>query len=221
MKPTFLYIKQHTITGKCYFGKTTRKDPIKYSGSGKHWQSHLKVHGCDHVDTIWYCLFTEKDELNKCALLCSQIWNIVKSNDWANEKAENGLDGGIDFHSESTRNKLAIAGKNRVVSKETRSKLSLLAKGRPCSDQRRKALSDRRISKETRSKLSASSKGRVWSLDRKNQFSSREISIETRKKISDNAKIELECPYCFKRGSALALRRWHFNNCKLCNAIGE
>ena len=28
--PTYLYIKQHSITGLKYFGCTTRKDHIKY-----------------------------------------------------------------------------------------------------------------------------------------------------------------------------------------------
>lgn len=28
-KPTYLYIKQHAVTGKCYFGKTTNPDPFK------------------------------------------------------------------------------------------------------------------------------------------------------------------------------------------------
>lgn len=32
-KPTYLYIKVHSITGMKYFGKTT-KNPIKYDGSG-------------------------------------------------------------------------------------------------------------------------------------------------------------------------------------------
>ena len=35
--PTWLYIKQHNITKLKYFGKTVRKDPIKYKGSGTYW----------------------------------------------------------------------------------------------------------------------------------------------------------------------------------------
>lgn len=31
-KPTFLYLKQHSVTGKLYFGKTVSKDPSKYKG---------------------------------------------------------------------------------------------------------------------------------------------------------------------------------------------
>ena len=43
-KPTYLYIKQHSITGKLYLGKTTKQNLIKYTGSGKYWLRHLKVH---------------------------------------------------------------------------------------------------------------------------------------------------------------------------------
>jgi len=35
MKPTYLYIKEHSKTGLKYFGKTTKSDPTVYDGSGK------------------------------------------------------------------------------------------------------------------------------------------------------------------------------------------
>ena len=38
MKPTYLYVKQHNKTGLKYFGKTTKKDPLKYKGSGLYWK---------------------------------------------------------------------------------------------------------------------------------------------------------------------------------------
>ena len=53
IKPTYLYIKQHSITKKKYFGKTVSKDPYKYTGSGKVWNRHIKKHGKEHIDTLW------------------------------------------------------------------------------------------------------------------------------------------------------------------------
>lgn len=91
--PTFLYIKKHSVTGLLYFGKTT-KDPEKYSGSGKHWLSHIKKHGKEHIITLWYCLFLDKESLTSFAINFSKQNNIVKSNLWANLTEENGLDGG-------------------------------------------------------------------------------------------------------------------------------
>lgn len=89
-RPTYLYIKQHNVTGLKYFGKTIKKDPIKYKGSGDYWLNHLAVHGND-VTTTWYQLFTDIDELKAFALEFSKENNIVESNEWANLIVENGL----------------------------------------------------------------------------------------------------------------------------------
>jgi len=100
-KPTYLYIKRHTVTGLLYFGKTNRSEKTlleEYNGSGLYWQYHLKEHG-SKVETIWYCLFTEKDELVKFALMCSDQWDIVNARGtngkkiWGNLLYENGLYG--------------------------------------------------------------------------------------------------------------------------------
>ncbi len=91
-QPTYLYIKQHFITGKRYFGKTI-KNPEIYNGSGKYWKNHIKKHGKEHIVTIWYCLFYDKESITEFALMCSNQWNIVESTAWANQTPENGLGG--------------------------------------------------------------------------------------------------------------------------------
>lgn len=93
-KPTYLMIKQHSVTGLKYLCKTTTKNPLKYNGSGIHWKSHIKCHGKSYVKTIWYKLFTNIDELVSVALTLSELYDIVESPFWANLKPENGLDGG-------------------------------------------------------------------------------------------------------------------------------
>lgn len=96
MKPTRLYIKKHTKTGLKYFGKTT-KDPFKYMGSGLHWTRHIKKHGKEHIITEWISEpFTDKDSITEFATFMSEELNVVESNEWANMKIENGLDGGND-----------------------------------------------------------------------------------------------------------------------------
>ena len=96
MKTTYLYIKQHNITGLKYFGKTTKEDPIKYLGSGIHWKRHIKKHGIEHVKTLWCQPFDSEESLVEYATNFSQENNIVESKEWANLKGENGLDGGFD-----------------------------------------------------------------------------------------------------------------------------
>jgi hypothetical protein len=102
---TFLYIKQHNITKKLYFGKTTT-NPETYKGSGLHWKHHYKQHGKDNIDTLWYCLYTDTESLTEAATTFSKLWNIVESEDWLNLVEENGLDGGDTFSSNKNINKI-------------------------------------------------------------------------------------------------------------------
>lgn len=92
-----LYIAEHNQTGMKYFGKTTsflteEELQKKYFGSGRHWNNHLKKHGKDVTMKI-YGIY-KLDEVEEIALKFSEDNNIVKSYEWANEKPENGLDGG-------------------------------------------------------------------------------------------------------------------------------
>jgi hypothetical protein len=122
-KPTFLYIKQHIVTGKLYFGKTTQ-NPIKYSGSGKYWLNHIRKHGVDKVETVWYCLFTDKETLTKFALDFSKQNNITESENWANLKPETGLDGGTITRSFESRLKQSKTTRGRTHNKDWVNKIS-------------------------------------------------------------------------------------------------
>lgn len=94
-KPTRLYIKRHSVTGKRYFGKSTRQNINSYKGSGKKWSNHIKKHGREHVVTEWISdWFYDKEEIQSFALSFSEIFDIVEDDSWANMKVENGLDGG-------------------------------------------------------------------------------------------------------------------------------
>lgn len=93
--PTYLYIKQHKL-GLKYFGKTVR-DPMTYNGSGKYWKSYLQKHGVN-VTTLWYQLFETREALVSYALAFSKEHNIALSEEWANLKPENGLDGFTPGH---------------------------------------------------------------------------------------------------------------------------
>lgn len=103
-----------------------KKDPVKYKGSGLHWQRHLKVHGND-VTTIWYQQFTDENAIVEYATNFSIANNIIESTEWSNLKNENGLDGGSKkgrVFSDITRQRLSNAGKNRKHSIDTKNKIS-------------------------------------------------------------------------------------------------
>ena len=125
-KPTYLYIKRHSITGLQYFGKTTKHDPIKYLGSGTYWKNHINKHGKEYIITDWYKLFTDIDELIEYAIDFSISNNIVKSENWANLCLETGIGGGTpstiftEERIEKQKNSLKIYQEN--VLKEVKEK---------------------------------------------------------------------------------------------------
>lgn len=157
MKPTYLYIKQHNITGLKYFGKTTR-NPFKYKGSGLYWKRHLKIYGND-VSTTWTQLFNEEEELVLFALNFSKNNMIVESSEWANMKYENGMDGGRDSGfigrklKDEEKDKISIRMKNSnpMHDPTIRKKHNEIMK----SDSRRHKLSSAK-------KGNVNTKGRTW-----------------------------------------------------------
>ena len=175
--PTVLYIKQHSVTGLKYFGKTTG-DPYKYNGSGVHWKHHIKKHGKEHIITTWVSeVYTDSDIISEFALKFSRDNNIVESNEWANLILENGLDGMTpgSTSSDETKAKLSAAAKGRIVSEETKAKLSAAGKGRIVSEETKAKLSIAHMgqtqSDETKAKLLAANKGKARSDETKAKIS--------------------------------------------------
>lgn len=212
--PTYLYIKQHNISGKLYFGKTT-KNPETYLGSGTHWRRHINKHSKEHIETLWYCLFFDQETISEFALMFSEQQNIVESRDWLNKIPENGLDGcpaGISRgpHSEEHKLKLSIAHKGKPHSEETKLKLSISNKGKPKSEETKlkmsiahKGKSQGPHSEEHKLKLSIAKKGVPKSKEHK-------LNISIAKKGSKQPVVT--CPHCNKSG-ANTMKRWYFDNC--------
>lgn len=116
-KPTWLYIKQHNVTGLKYFGMTRCKYINSYTGSGKYWKLHLKKHGTN-ITTLWCQLFDNENELIEYAINFSKTHNIVESNEWANLVPETGVYGksaGLKGwkHTESAKRKISEFQKGR------------------------------------------------------------------------------------------------------------
>lgn len=134
--PTYLYIKQHTITGKLYFGKTQETDVINYPGSGKYWKRHITKHGKEYVDTVWYCLFNNIEDIIEMSLMICEMynigWNYPFDDNWLNLIPENGIDGvpkGTKV-SEERKLQISIANTGRIQSKESNLKRSIALKGK-------------------------------------------------------------------------------------------
>jgi hypothetical protein len=173
-KPTYLYIKQHSITKLKYFGKTSIQNPYKYNGSGVYWTKHIKKHGQEHIDTLWVSDLYYDTSIVDVALQFSFENNIVESTEWANLIMENGLDGSPPGAKRSEESKVKQSARQKGVSRgkgisrnkgvpkseEHKSKQSTSTKGVPKKPQseetkakRSAALTGIPRSEETKSKL--------------------------------------------------------------------
>ena len=104
IKPTRLYIKQCPHCGLKYFGKHTGQDIEKYPGSGVYWNNHLNCHKVKPVH-LWNSDWYYDTSISRFALKFSDINKIVESNNWANLKKENGLDGGWSHYNGTEKHK--------------------------------------------------------------------------------------------------------------------
>ena len=72
---------------------TRQKSPLTYRGSGTYWKSHLQKHNNPKVLTTSLWEFNNQEEATFFTLMMSEYWNIVESDEWANLKPEDALDG--------------------------------------------------------------------------------------------------------------------------------
>lgn len=197
--PTYLYIKQHSITGKLYFGKTNRDDPIKYPGSGTHWKNHFKKHGKEHVETLWYCLFDDRIECTEFALMCSKQWDIVDSDQWLNKIPEDGL--GCSQGHMMNMAKASATSPNHI------SKNSEFLKQYVSSSRHVSKNPDKMKRIQAASNLSPLAKHK----DPLHIKMMNEASISSK---NHNTKAKVICPHCKMEGQRLIMSRYHFDRCK-------
>ena len=238
-KPTALYIKQHSITKLKYFGKTITTNIEKYKGSGTYWGKHINKHGKQFVETTWYQVFTDIDDLVEFAIFFSEFNNIIESIDWANLKIENGLDGGTGYKHTSAAIKLikeSSAGENNGMygKHHTEENKKLMGthigethhnygiKQSPETIEKRSiAMTGKKQSPEHIENNRIARIGKKLSLEtRKKQSISRtgtKRPLETRKKMSESKlgkkQRTLKCPHCEFEGGG-NMQYYHFDKCK-------
>lgn len=119
MKPTRLAIKYCPEIDKKYFCKSIKECFETYHGSGAEWKTQIVG---KEVQTLWVSdWFYDRNKLKRFATLFSKINKIVESNEWANKKIENGLDGGSDssVYTEEVRQKMSAAKKKTIAERGT------------------------------------------------------------------------------------------------------
>ena len=236
LRPTYLYVKQHSVTGKLYFGKTYRPDVETYFGSGTEWTNHLRIHG-KQVETLWFCLFTTKEDLKDFATKYSILEDIVNSDRWLNKVPESGLGGGslkgktgpnkgktLAKHSESRRRKNSVAHKGISQPKVTCPHCGKIGGAGAMHQQH---FDYCKLNPTPKIKSPSKNLGRKQSDEEKKIRSLSMIGVNKGKKgkpRSEETKNKLRkpkgkqkivtCPVCLKEGGEASMRRWHFNNCK-------
>lgn len=138
MKLTYIYVKQSPL-GLLYLGKT-EQDPFKYKGSGKEWKQHLIENNISSDQIKTYILHKTdcREDLELICRIYSDLFNVAKSDKWANMKKEIG-DGGTDKgHLKGIKKpefsiRMSGAGNpryNKPFTKETIEKMRLAQKGK-------------------------------------------------------------------------------------------
>jgi hypothetical protein len=234
--PTYLYIKQHSITKKKYYGKTSNLDPYTYNGSGVYWTNHIKVHGKEHIVTLWVSDLYYDTSIVEVALKFSADNDIVKSKEWANMEPENGLNGWVPGRKRSEESKVKMRKsksqnrKRKPCSEETKAKMrkpkSEETKPRtrkPCSEETKAKRQGKKrdpYKKSGKPQKPRSNKGKPKSEEHKANMR-KPKSEEHKAKISagnkGNPQPQITCPHCGKTGGNSNMKRWHFDNCKLAS----
>jgi hypothetical protein len=205
----YLYVKTHNKTGLKYLGKTTAKDPNNYRGSGTFWIRHIKKHSYDVTTEI---IFQTEDveELAKMGKHYSDLYNVVASKEWANLKEEVG-DGGWDFVNTDSKikekRKTWIGPQNGFYGKKHSEETK-----RILSEKTKKQIFPPRTA-EHNEKIKKALTGKLFTDERKKNISDAKKGKPAHNKgLSD---VKVECPHCKKTGGRSAMKKWHFDKCKM------
>ena len=219
--PTYLYIKQHSITGLKYFGKTSQ-NPYTYNGSGSHWRSHIKKHGKEHIVTLWVSEPYTDTSITEFALKFSIENDIVNSKEWANLIPENGLSGGsVKGRKCTDETKAKMKGrpspnKGKLHTDKAKAKMSAANKGKPSPN---KGVKGKPHTDEAKAKMKgrpAPNKGKPHTDEAKAKMHKpRKPHLEETKAKMRKPKPQkqITCPHCSKTGGN-NMKRYHFDNCK-------
>lgn len=134
-------------------------------------------------------------------------------------------------HDDTTKEKISYANKNRIVSEETRrllsdksvchnhttkQKISISMKiyyesGEVSVYERTDEIKEKTSNSMKQYHASKTEEEKKLSDDHKRKISA---SVKEKGVINDNVKKKVVCPHCKKEGQELAMKRYHFDNCK-------
>jgi len=208
----YLYIKTHNKTGLKYLGKTTQKDPHKYTGSGKYWIDHLNKHGYDYTTNILLECQTN-EEIQKWGLYYSNLFDVVNAKNekgkklWANLKPEFG--DGDDPETSRRRALRRVADGSHNFLREKNPNAQRLANG-----------THNLLGKNNPVHALYETNSHYVQSEEFSKFMSKVQRKELEKgnhPLQKGNRPKAKCPHCGKEGDAYILKRWHFDKCKLAS----
>lgn len=146
--------------------------------------------------------------------------DIIKSNNWANMRFENGLDGGSIpgwTMSDTAKQKISEWSSNRRHSDETKQKIGKKHKNKIVSESTREKLKNRCFTDEQRKNISIAAKHRKKGIC---IHCNKEMDILNLNKYhNDNCQLVkekelIQCEYCHAQIDKCNYSRWHGTNCK-------
>lgn len=228
-KPTRLYIKRHRKTGLRYFGKHIGNDIHSYPGSGTVWRRHLNVHGMD-IETEWHSdWFHDPIELQEFAFAFSELFDIVKSKEWANISIESGLFGG-----DTVSNKIWITdgvtdkyhmkddpipdgwcrGRTKCKFNDSEFQTEMCKRGHVVNSRR----STEEKKKSTEKALQTKRERNSFPDIRGDKNPAKRQEVKDKISKAANEKPLVTCPHCGKMGKySSGMLQHHFSNCKHAN----
>lgn len=173
-----IYIIKNTVNNKVYVGSSTNlrkrwNDHIRELNEGIHINDHLQKswnhYGMESFDFLVVSVVEDSDEL-----LLLEDYYINKYDSMNVDKGYNLISADRHEISNSTREKLSVAGKGRCHTEESKQKISQAKKGMVFTEEHRRKLSEahkgKHLSKQSRKKVSEYQKSREWTPKREQQF---------------------------------------------------
>jgi len=193
--------------GLFYIGKGAGNRAYDMQRRNTYWKNIVNKHGNPHVEILanWD---TDAEALDHEKLLISCFKDM-------GYKLANLTDGGEGVsgykHSEEIKQKM----RGRTGEKHPMF-------GKPKSDYVKlmisKANSGKIRTEEFKKRVSEKLKGRVFSFEHLQKISQslkgKKFTQEHKDKLSVSSKEIVKCPHCDKIGARIAMKRWHFDNCK-------
>lgn len=225
----YLYKKTHNVTGLQYLGKTARKDPHKYKGSGEYWSRHIKKHGYDVTTEILKECETN-EEIKQWGMYYSELWNIVDARDengkktWANMKPESGKGGAFPglkgaLHpnfgkslSSKVRQTMKAGWKKRLESGHTP-----WNKGVVYTEDQKQVLRVPHLKAKGKAQTETHVQARSIALTgREPGFGGKTHSESTKEaqRVAALSRKKICCQHCNRDITINVFNRWHGDNCK-------